>query len=230
MSYDIFEIQRRLNDLGFGPLVVDGDNGPKTSAAITAFKRSVGLRARPKLGPITWSALMDNAAEKTTAASNELPWAAEAKRIMGLHERRNYSRLKKWFAKSVQWIDPREIPWCGAYVATVMRKWKPGIRIPENPLVARNWLDFGIKCTPQYLCFMIFWRGKRSGWSGHVGFYVGEDATHYYILGGNQSNAVTITRISKNRFLEARFPHGVKQTKRIVRMNRNGVPISTNEA
>ncbi len=51
MSY--FEtIQDRLLELGFDLGPVYGIRGPRTDAAIVAFKRSVGLRPRPYLGPL----------------------------------------------------------------------------------------------------------------------------------------------------------------------------------
>ena len=43
---------------------------------------------------------------------------------------------------------------------------------------------------------------------GHVGFYVGEDAAAYHILGGNQGDAVTIVRIVKSRYIARRWPEG----------------------
>jgi hypothetical protein len=46
---------------------------------------------------------------------------------------------------------------------------------------------------------------KREG-GGHVGFYVGEDATRFRVLGGNQSNSVSETWVSKNRLYARRWP------------------------
>lgn len=225
MDYPVDHMQARLNRLGFGPLVEDGIKGPRTDAAIVAFKRSVGLRARPFVGPITWSALM-----APSPAHSEIPWMAEAMLIKGLHEQRDYSALRRWFDKSVAWIDPREIPWCGAFTATAMRRWKPGIDLPNNPLGARNWQRFGVECAPQYGAVLVFWRGSPSAWQGHVGFYAGEDTSAYHVLGGNQSNAVTITRVAKSRLLSARWPEGQAQLKKTVRLNAAGQPLSTNEA
>ena len=45
---------------------------------------------------------------------------------------------------------------------------------------------------------MVFTRAGR----GHVGLYLGEDATHFHILGGNQTNNVSITRIAKVRLAD----------------------------
>jgi cell wall-associated NlpC family hydrolase len=44
---------------------------------------------------------------------------------------------------------------------------------------------------------------KRQG-GGHVGLYVGEDKDAYHVLGGNQSDSVSITRILKDRLHAAR--------------------------
>ncbi len=41
---------------------------------------------------------------------------------------------------------------------------------------------------------------------GQVGFALGQDNTHFHVLGGNQSDAVTIARIAKSRLLGARWP------------------------
>ena len=50
-------VQQRLRALGFDSGPIDGIRGPKTDAAITAFKKSIGFRARPYFGPLTEQAL-----------------------------------------------------------------------------------------------------------------------------------------------------------------------------
>ena len=51
---------------------------------------------------------------------------------------------------------------------------------------------------------MVFTRPQ----GGHVAFYVGEDAQTFHTLGGNQSDAVSITRIDKARCVGMRWPAG----------------------
>lgn len=224
MTYDTRTVQERLASLGFDPGPVDGIRGPRTDAAIVAFKRSIGLRARPYIGPLTYEALFGE------PLGGDLPWLQEARAIMGLHERRDTARLRRWFDSSVSWIDPREVAWCGAFVATAMRKAIPGIELPDNPLGARNWSGFGLPAAPQLGAVLAFWRVSRSSWQGHVGLYWGEDDTAFHVLGGNQSDAVTITRVAKRRLLGARWPIGFERPGTRVFLSRKGVPLSQNEA
>lgn len=221
------QIQKRLLALGFDPGPIDGLQGPRTDAAIRAFKRSVGLRDRAYLGPLTFKALFHHV-PATPAIS--LPWMAAALAMKGIHEQRNTAQLRKWFSSSVAWIDPREIPWCGAFVETCHRMADPDIVTPDNPLGARNWQKFGVTCNPGFGATLAFWRGSKSGWKGHVGFYFAEDPSAYHVLGGNQSDAVTVTRISKDRLLDARWPSGVKITSKPILVKSDGTPLSTNEA
>lgn len=219
-------IQKQLHKLGYDAGPIDGLKGPRTDAAIRAFKRSIGLKDRAYVGPLTYQALMMATEVKSTS---DLPWMAAALAVKGLHEDRNIKTLKAWFTKSVQWIDPREVAWCGAFVETCHKIADPDIETPDNPLGARNWGKFGVACPPIFGATLTFWRGKRSGWTGHVGFYYGEDKTAFHVLGGNQSNAVTVTRIDKGRLLESRWPKGVKISGKPIFLTSNG-SLSTNEA
>ena len=71
-----------------------------------------------------------------------------------------------------------------------------------NPYWARNWLLFGQQVKPTSGAVLVFERGS----GGHVGFAIGQDDTYFYVLGGNQSDAVTVARIAKSRLLGARWP------------------------
>ncbi len=61
---------------------------------------------------------------------------------------------------------------------------------------------FGQETKPVTGAVLIFERGA----GGHVGFALGQDDTLFCVLGGNQSDAVTIARIGKSRLLGARWP------------------------
>lgn len=154
-------------------------------------------------------------------------WMKIAKSVYGWHEVRDYKKLKDWMRASGS-HDWRSVPWCGAYVATVFRKFDRTLKIPASFLTARKWLEFGYDCKPGYGAVLVFWRGSRKGWKGHVGLYVGEDKTHYHVLGGNQSNGVTVSRIAKSRLLGARCPTGYEVGDEVL-VKAGKIKITTNE-
>ena len=105
----------------------------------------------------------------------------------------------------------------------------PTEKLPANPYYARNWSTFGVNLISASLgCVLVF---SRTG-GGHVGFYEGEDASYYHVRGGNQSNAITVARIAKNRCIARRWPRTVPlPTSGPIRMTSvAGVAVSTNEA
>jgi uncharacterized protein (TIGR02594 family) len=97
-----------------------------------------------------------------------------------------------------------DIPWCGLFAAIITyRRLKHADEVVANPLWARNWSKYGYKSPqPSLGDVLVFSRGS----GGHVGFYVAEDQWAYHVIGGNQGNKVSITRILKGRLLAARRP------------------------
>jgi uncharacterized protein (TIGR02594 family) len=82
------------------------------------------------------------------------------------------------------------IPWCGLWMATVALR--AGKWIPRQPLWALSWATWGDDGgQPELGDVLVF---VRPG-GGHVGLYVGEDHAAYHVLGGNQSDSVSIARV-----------------------------------
>lgn len=96
------------------------------------------------------------------------------------------------------------IPWCGLFMAVVAQR--AGKALVSSPLWALSWSKFGIAGGQPRLGDILTF--KRNG-GGHVGLYIGEDSTCYHVLGGNQSDAVTITRIRKERLHAVRRYYAV---------------------
>jgi uncharacterized protein (TIGR02594 family) len=91
---------------------------------------------------------------------------------------------------------------------------------------AKAWADYGSLLRPDRLApgaIMVFDRDK----GGHVAFYVGEDAGHYFVLGGNQANSVNVMKLGKSRLIASRWPKGQPVIGKPVLMK--GGVISTNE-
>ena len=82
-------------------------------------------------------------------------------------------------------------------------------------LRAKSFLQYGVKAAvPMFGDVLVFTRTR----GGHVGMYVGEDASCYHVVGGNQSNQFNVTRIAKNRLTEARRPIYINQPKSVKRV------------
>jgi|GEM_PF-1349158 len=133
---------------------------------------------------------MDAPSSNNVDKATPLPaWYAEAQRLMGVAEApgsANNGTIIGW-AKSLDgWIASffvaDSIPWCGLFVAHCMRVALPAEPQPVNPLGALNWRTFGVPLTkPAIGAVQVF---QRPG-GGHVGFYAGEDAAAFVVLGGN---------------------------------------------
>lgn len=236
MAYSTKQVQQRLIDFGYnlGSWGADGFKGPATDAAIVRFKVSVGLAARPYVGPITLQALFNKTAKKY---SSDVPWMNEAAKYMGMHERRNFKALYAFLRSDGATLgDPRKLPWCGDFVDTCLRLLLPNEKRPGslgvNPYLARNWLKLGYDCGPKYGAVVVFWRGRRNGYSGHVGFAVGydPDRNRIRVRGGNQSNSVNDAWLDADRLLGYRCPSTFKgKLPDLPRLNSAGHAVSRNE-
>ena len=120
-----------------------------------------------------------------------------------------------------------EIPWCGLFVAYCAHAC--GLPVVKHPLWALNWNKYGnVAQVPMLGDVLTF---TRNG-GGHVGIYVGEDATHYHVLGGNQNNSVSVSRIAKDRLSQARrtaWKIAQPASVRVLHLAAKGV-VTTNEA
>lgn len=119
-------------------------------------------------------------------------------------------------------------PWCGLFAAVVLKR--AGKPVISGPLWAKNWAKFGTKAAHASLGDVLVF--ERPGGGGHVGFYIAHDDGAYHVLGGNQSDAVNITRIAKSRCIAVRRPvFAIGQPASVKPYHvRTGGALSTNEA
>lgn len=207
VDYEI--IQRRLHKLGYNPGPIDGVRGRLTINAVKLFQAQNGLVVDGLVGPATRAVLFDGTSAGKAASHDQMPWMQEAIRLIGLTEDRgagsNPTLIDFGAALDIDYKND-DTPWCGLFVAHCIGSSLPNEALPTIPLLARAWRKFGISCAPQPGAVLVFWRGSPNGTKGHVGFYHGEDATHYHVLGGNQSDAVNVRRLDRARLLAARWP------------------------
>lgn len=220
-------IQTALRARGFDPGPVDGIMGRRTIAAIMAFQRANGLDVDGIVGPATAEALFGEPSDAGPLEGR--PWYDLALTKKGLHEKRDNRELREFLRLDGSTLgDPAQLPWCGDFVETCLALTLPNEILPGNPYLARNWAKFGIPCEPNIGAVLVFWRGSPEGSSGHVGFYAGEDRKRFYVLGGNQSNAVTIAPIAKERLLASRWPK-TAPVGRLLKASLTGGVLSVNE-
>jgi uncharacterized protein (TIGR02594 family) len=161
------------------------------------------------------------------------PWITEGMKVNGLHEVRDRDRLSKWLRSDGKFLgNPSKLPWCGDFVDTCINlalpdEPRPG-NLGKNPYWALNWNLLGVKVAPCLYAVVTF---QRQG-GGHVGFLMGEDATHYYVFGGNQGDTVSIVRIEKKRMKAIRWPSTALHLPRrpLPLLRADGTPVSRNEA
>jgi uncharacterized protein (TIGR02594 family) len=131
-----------------------------------------------------------------------------ASRYLGVRERagaKHHPLITWWLSLCRMGSDAAdEIPWCSAFVNGIA--WELDLA-RSNSAAARSWLTVG---SPVSLLdatadadIVILSRGSNPA-SGHVGFYAGHSEQTVSILGGNQSNAVTIQAFDKARILGVR--------------------------
>lgn len=208
----IREIQQALLARGYDPGPVDNIFGPLTRRAVIAFQKDRGLVADGIVGPLTRAALFGQAPMPqgpSIAIPTEFPWLHTAHGLLGIKEHPGAASnpaITNWAHVLKLGYAGDSVPWCGLFMAYCMATTVPEEPIPAAPLLARNWLKYGRAVQPQFGSILVFWRVEQNGWQGHVGFYWAEDATHFHVLGGNQSNAVTVSRHAKARLLGARMP------------------------
>ena len=135
----------------------------------------------------------------------ELKHISIARSYLGLTElgsTNKHPTIDVW-AKSLsgKWLIGQA--WCGTFMAQVFKEAGLSTKVPKEFFRAKAWEAAGTKLDkPAYGCVVIF---TRDG-GGHVGFVVGKTKSGMLkVLGGNQSNAVTIQDFDPKRVTSYRW-------------------------
>ncbi|MBK8531074.1 MAG: TIGR02594 family protein [Flavobacteriales bacterium] len=107
-------------------------------------------------------------------------------------------RVLEYFKTCTFKATTDETPWCSAFVNWCITK--SGSKGTDSA-AARSWLTWGKSLVdPVPGCVVVFKRGT-SPTSGHVAFFLEKRGTGILVLGGNQSNSVSITSYPADRVL-----------------------------
>ncbi len=104
----------------------------------------------------------------------------------------------------INFIEDDETPWCSTFINWCAKE----AGLPKSGKAnARSWLDVGTATPfPRPGDIVVFWRESPQSHKGHVGIFMGfsKDNNQVLCLGGNQGNAVSITKYSVERVLSYR--------------------------
>jgi len=137
-----------------------------------------------------------------------LPWMVCAEKYIGLREipgNRHNPQILRWWVATRQPFTDDETPWCSAAVGGIFEE--VGI-VSTRKANARSWKKWGTQLqSPAVGAVVVFWRGSRTSWKGHVGIVWGQDSNgNLLVWGGNQGNQVSIKAFPLNRVLSYRWP------------------------
>jgi uncharacterized protein (TIGR02594 family) len=100
-------------------------------------------------------------------------------------------------------ITSDETAWCAAFVGAALKR--AGLT-PSGSLLARSYLAWGQPLAqPVPGAIAVLSRGPDPA-AGHVGFLLAQTSSSIILLGGNQSDGVTVAAFPKSRLLGLRWP------------------------
>lgn len=157
----------------------------------------------------------DETATRPPVHEDAAPWLALARKEDGVRETAgsgsNPVVLQYYKDAGHPEITSDEVSWCAAFVGAMLER--SGVASSKS-LAARSYLTWGKKLDrPKPGCVVVLWRTSPKSWQGHVGFYVGEDSKSVFLLGGNQADAVNVSKYPKDRILGFRWPSTVANSR-----------------
>jgi uncharacterized protein (TIGR02594 family) len=138
---------------------------------------------------------------------NQPPWMAFAWAELGEAEISGSDtnpRIAAYFRRAGHTeIRDDETPWCAAFVGACLDQASVA---PSGSLAARSYLDWGTATdNPGSGAITVLSRGGDPA-LGHVAFLVGATETSVLLLGGNQSDSVSVAAFPRNRVVGFRVP------------------------
>lgn len=111
------------------------------------------------------------------------------------------ARILEMHSKTKLGAKSDEVAWCAAALSCWLEE---GCVNSLKTAWALDYQNYGSKLhEPRLGCIVVLKRGPANG---HVGLYLGTFKDSIYVLGGNQSDAVTIQAFSKAALLSYRWP------------------------
>lgn len=134
-------------------------------------------------------------------------WLAAAWAELGVREikgSKHDARVMAYYRESGhRGIGSDEVPWCAAFLGAMLKR---GGYQGSGSLMARSYLKWGVPLqVAKPGAIAVLSRGADPA-LGHVGFVVGAAKGKIYLLGGNQSDSVSVAAFDAKRLLGLRWP------------------------
>lgn len=219
---DVRALQLALNETG-ARLVVDGDFGPKTAAAVSVVQKANGLYGTGVIGPKTLAILgLQLPAEEPKKSG--IPWFWFLKKYEGQHETNpafNKEMSSKWsmVGLNLGTISKNWAAWCGLFIAVGLGG--VGYQYQKNGAAARNWGKFGqaiewrVNGFPQGAIIWLNNAGNCDSSSNNHVTMANGDCTATDLLrsgasfsgyGGNQQNQAKVSNYPVKNICAVRWP------------------------
>jgi len=145
---------------------------------------------------------------------NSPPWLVIAITYEGQREIKGPQTapfIAKFLSKLKAWWRDDEAAWCGTFIAGTLEecneKYGTSLRWPTYWMRAMSYVSYGTRLSPlEYRPGAICTKPRTGG--GHVFYYLGENNTHIYGLGGNTSDSVKRAWYPKNEIRSVVWPEG----------------------
>jgi uncharacterized protein (TIGR02594 family) len=195
MSFDLKALiaQTHLAHLGLYKGDLDGQWGPLSMAAAEAWDDAKVMAAIPPASSAATAATPYSLA-RTHIGTREIPGS------------KNNPLIVTWLRRISSWVNDDETAWCAAFVNAMAAE--AGYE-QSGKLNARSFMEVGIPIALENAKpgdVVVFWRVAKDSWEGHVAFFVSYDPHSQLVrvLGGNQSDSVSITNYSRAQLLGIR--------------------------
>jgi len=100
------------------------------------------------------------------------------------------ARIEEYHAATVAGRALDDVPWCSSFLCFCFER--AGI-LSTRSKAASSWLRWGTSCLPKPFAVCCFPKSDPdAGGTGHVALSLGLSGSTVYVIGGNQSNRVSI--------------------------------------
>jgi uncharacterized protein (TIGR02594 family) len=174
-------------------------SAPAAPAAPSDPSTPLSSFAKPRAGETPTFASIEGTSPTGGVGKVKAPYEIAATQL-GKREAPDRAALQDYLKTGGVNLDPATLAWCAAFVNSSLGQ--AGIKGTGSNL-ARSFLNYGEAVDqPQKGDIAVFSRGDPMGPYGHVGFFEGYDPDgRIRVLGGNQSDSVSIAAQDPSRLL-----------------------------